>query len=61
MLKTTFILSQKRILFNDICNKSKLQFTLMLLNFNFLERLDEAGKIYVYIFPFSVGNVENNF
>jgi hypothetical protein len=44
MLKTTFRLPQKRILFNDICNNSKLQFTLILLNFNFLERLNGAGK-----------------
>jgi hypothetical protein len=47
MLKTTFRLPQKRILLNDICNESKLQFSLMLFNFNFLERLDEAGKMYI--------------
>ncbi len=45
MLKTAFRLPQKRILFNDMyMQESKLQFTLMILNFNFLERLDEAGK-----------------
>jgi hypothetical protein len=54
MLKTTFRLPQKRIIFNNICNKSKLQIKLMLLNFNFLNVSMKPVKIQVSIFPFSV-------